>query len=64
MPTKTEARIVDILGWMWLATIILALVYGGAMSLAVVPRIGIAPAAAHLGSQHHPDTTMFNWNDR
>ena len=64
MPTKTEAHIADTLGWMWFATIILALLYGGAMSLAVVTAIGIAAAAAYLEYKYQRHPEMFHWNDR
>ncbi len=64
MPTKTEARIADILGWMWLATVVLALVYGGAMSVAVVTGIGIAAAAAYLEYKHQRHPEMFHWRGR
>ena len=64
MPTKTEAHIADILGWTWLVTVILALVYGGAMSLAVVTGIGIAAAAAYLEYKYQRHPELFLWKGR
>ncbi len=49
MTIEREARLVDILGWLWLAAVILALVFGGTVSLAVAAGAGIAAAAGYFG---------------
>lgn len=48
-PTETEHRLVDILGWLWVATIFLTLVSSGTALLAIVVGIGIAAAAGYFG---------------
>ena len=49
MTIEREAQLVDILGWLWLAAVILALVFGNSTSLAVVAGIGVAAAAGYFG---------------
>ena len=49
MSIEREARLVDILGWLWFAAVILTLVFGGATALAVVAGIGVAAAAGYFG---------------
>ena len=49
MTIEREVRLVDILGWLWLAAVILALIFGTAVSLAVVAGAGIAAAAGYFG---------------
>ena len=64
MPTRTEAHIADILGWMWFATVILAILYGSVMSLAVVTGIGIAAAAAYLEYKYQRRPEMIHGRGR
>ncbi len=59
MTIGTEARLVDILGWLWLAAVILALVFGGTISLAVVAGIGIATAAGYFGYKFWRHRELF-----
>ena len=49
MTIEREERLVDILGWLWLAAVILALIFGTPVSLAVVAGPRIAPAPGDFG---------------
>ncbi len=52
MRKQTEERLVDIIGWLWVASVIFALILGGSMALATTVSIGIAAAAVYFGYKY------------
>lgn len=59
MTIGTEARLVDIPGWLWLAAVILTLVFSGPISFVVVAGLGIAAAAGYFRYKYRRHPELF-----